>query len=148
VRTKETTVGKVVRAIKKLKNGRATGSGSIPPADSLKLSSDVVVFPPPKLLKCALGPVSFALHSLFIQVWRSGIVPADWQEGIIITLCKGKDPRTLCRNYRPITLLSVPGKVFTHILLACIQTLIDQSRHPQQSGFTAGRSTVDAILAL
>ena len=23
--------------------------------------------------------------SLYIQVWRSGIVPADWQEGIIIT---------------------------------------------------------------
>ena len=33
-------------------------------------------------------------------------------------------------------------------LLARIQPVIDQSRRPQQSGFTAGRSTIDAILAL
>ena len=59
-----------------------------------------------ELLKCALGPVCRALHSLFIQVWRSGIVPADWQASIIITLYKGKGPRTVCSNYRPITLLS------------------------------------------
>ena len=64
------------------------------------------------------------------------------------TLYKGKGPRTVCSNYRPITLLSVPGKVFAHVLLARIQPLIDQSRRPQQSGFTAGRSTIDAILAL
>jgi len=41
---------------------------------------------PPELLKCALGPVSRALHSIHpsLEIWR--IVPADWQEGIIITL--------------------------------------------------------------
>jgi len=44
--------------------------------------------------------------------------------------------------------LSVSGKVFAHILLARIQPLIDKCRRPQQSGFTAGRSTMDAILAL
>jgi len=115
-----------------LKNDRAAGPDGVPP----------------ELLKCAIGPVSRALRSLFIQVWRSGIVPADWQEGIIITLYKGKGPRTLCSNYRPITLLSVPDKVFAHVLLTRIQPLIDQSRLPQQSGFTAGRSTIDAILAL
>ena len=88
VRTDEPTVDEVIRAIKKLKNGRAAGPDGIPP----------------ELLKCAIGPVSRALHSLFTQVWRSGIVPADWQEGIIITLYKGKGPRTVCSNYRPITL--------------------------------------------
>jgi len=60
-RTDELTGDEVIRAIKKLKNGRAAGSDGIPP----------------KLLKCAIGPVSRSLHSLFIQVWRSGIVPAD-----------------------------------------------------------------------
>jgi len=114
VRTEEPTVDEVIRAIKKLKNGRAAGSNGIPP----------------ELLKCDLGTVSRALHSLFIQVWRSGIVPADWQEGIIITLYKGKGPRTLCSNYRPITILSVPSKVCAHVLLARIQPLIDQSRRP------------------
>ena len=51
-------------------------------------------------------------------------------------------------SYRPITLLSVPKKVSAHVLLARIQPLLDMTRRPQQSGFAAGRSTIDAILAL
>jgi len=47
-----------------------------------------------------------------------------------------------------ITLLSVPGKVFAHVLLERIQPLLDMTRRPEQSGFVAGRSTMDAILAL
>jgi len=57
-------------------------------------------------------------------------------------------PRTLCSNYRLITLLSVFGKIFAHVLLARIQPLIDQSRGVQQPDFTAARPTTDAILAL
>ena len=72
-------------------------------------------------------------------------MPADWQDGIIITLYKGKGPRTLCCSYRPITLLSLPGKVFAHVSL---QPLLDRTHRLQQSGFTAGRSAIDAILAL
>ena len=34
------------------------------------------------------------------------------------------------------------------MLLARLQPLLDRNKRPQQSGFTAGRSTVDAILAL
>jgi len=34
------------------------------------------------------------------------------------------------------------------VLLACLQPLLDWNKRRQQSGFTAGRSTVDAILAL
>ena len=38
--------------------------------------------------------------------------------------------------------------VFAHVLLARIQPIIDLTRRPGQSGFVAGRSTIDAILAL
>jgi len=46
--------------------------------------------------------------------------------------------------------LSFPcrGKVFSHILLECVQSLLQMTQRPQQSWFTAGRSTIDAILAL
>jgi len=63
-------------------------------------------------------------------------------------LYNGKGAKTERGNYRPITLLSVPGKVFANVLLQRIQPLIDVTRRPEQSGFVAGRSTVDAILAL
>jgi len=100
------------------------------------------------MLKLAPTSAASALHKLFGQVWISGHVPSEWKEGIITSLYKGKGPRNDCSRYRPISLLSVPGKVFTHVLLARINPLLKSHRRPQQSGFTAGRSTMDAILAL
>ena len=47
-----------------------------------------------------------------------------------------------------ITLLSVPGKVFSHVLLSRLEPLLARHRRPNQSGFTRGRSTLDAALAL
>jgi len=66
-------------------------------------------------------------------------VPAEWKEGIIVSLYKGKGSQTECSSYRPISLLSVSGKVFAHILLARFQPLLDKCHRPQQSGFIAGR---------
>ena len=45
-------------------------------------------------------------------------------------------------------LLSVPGKVFAHVLLARLDPLLQKHRRPHQSGFTRCRSSLDAILAL
>lgn len=55
-----------------------------------------------------------------------------WKEGIIMVLFK---PMNECSNNRPITLVG-SGKG------------VHSLRHPQQSGFTLGRSKHDAILAL
>jgi len=121
-----------VSAVKKLKNGHAAGCDDIPP----------------ELLKCALPHVAQALHSLFQRVWRSGRVPAEWKDGIIVSLYKGKGPKNECSSYRTISLLSVPGKVFSHVLLERIQPLLQMTQRPQQSGCTAGRSTINATLAL
>jgi len=50
--------------------------------------------------------------------------------------------------YRPITMFSVRGKVFAHVILARIRPSLDSAKRPQQSEFTTNRSTIDAILAL
>ena len=126
------TVDEVRRSIEKLKNGRAAGGDGITP----------------ELLKCAPVPIANALHALFCKVWETGRVSVSWRDGIIVPLYKGKGSTAECSNYRPISLLSVPGKVFAHVLLNRLNPLLVQSRRPEQSGFTAGRSTADAILAL
>ena len=77
VRTDAPTLAGVRMAIQKLRHGRAAGSDGIPP----------------ELLKCALNPVSEALHQLFLRVWSTGQVPADWKSGIILALYKGKGHR-------------------------------------------------------
>jgi len=64
------------------------------------------------------------LTDLFCTIWETEIVPEEWHQGIIIPLYKGKGSRSECRNYRGITLLSVPGKVFSHVLLARIRPVL------------------------
>ena len=60
------SLDEVQRAIQRLKNGRAAGADDIPP----------------ELLKSAIDPVS--RHGLFCTVWKSGKVPAEWKEGIVL----------------------------------------------------------------
>ena len=110
----------VTKAIRRLKIGRAAGADGITA----------------ELLKCAEKPISEALHKVITNVWSTGRVPAEWKEGIIVSLYKGKGSQSECN--RPY--LSVSRKVFAHILLARIQPVLDKCRRPQQSGFTAGRS--------
>ena len=47
-----------------------------------------------------------------------------------------------------VTLLSVPGKVFARIILDRVRHHLFEYQHPEQSGFTPNRSTIDRILAL
>ncbi|KAK3558202.1 hypothetical protein QTP86_014003, partial [Hemibagrus guttatus] len=47
--------------------------------------------------------------------WWSGTVPLDWATGVVIPLFK-KGDRRVCSNYRGITLLSLPGKVYSRVL--------------------------------
>jgi len=99
----EPSLNEVITAIRKLKYGRSPGPDGIPA----------------ELVKFAIMPVARALHSIFLSVWRTGRIPCDRKDGTIVTLYKGKGHKTDCSN-RPITLLSVPGKVFAHVLLAHI----------------------------
>ena len=44
-------------------------------------------------------------------------------------------------------LLSVPGKVFARIILDRVRHHLIEHLHPEQSGYTPKRSTIDRILA-
>src|SRR6218665_567415 len=69
-------------------------------------------------------------------------------KGIILPIYKGKGSRRDCKNYRGITLLSCPGKLFAHILLERVKDKLIAARRKEQSGFTPYRATVDQISAL
>ena len=56
-----------------------------------------------------------------------------------------KKDRTQCNNYRGISLLSVPGKVLTLILLERLQAIIEPQLLETQCGFRKGRGKVDQI---
>jgi len=83
------------------------------------------------------------LTRVFKGIWAAGRVPDDWRKGF--AFYKGKVSRRECKNYQGITLLSSPGKVFAHLLLARVKDKLVAARRPEQGGFTPQRSTVDRI---
>ena len=93
------------------------------------------------------NPVLVSLHAVMCSAWTTGIIPTDWKRGLVVPLWKGKGDRQYC-NYRGVTLLSVPGKVFACIILDRVRHHLLERQHPKQSGFTPKRSTIDCILAL
>ena len=95
----------VQRAIHRLKDGKAPGLCNIT-AEMLK----------------AAGPDGIEwLTAICRTAWEQGIIPEDWRKGVILPFYKGKGSRHDCHNYRGITLLSVPGKVFAHVLIARVK---------------------------
>ena len=134
IREDESTLDEAQKAIRMVKNGRATEP------DGIQL--ELLKF------KYAEEPVNRAPNELFHKAWTTGRVPIEWKEGVIVSLYKGKGTRNQCSSYRSISLLSVPWKASAHVLLIRLEPLLTKTRRTQQSGFTRGRSTMDAILAL
>ena len=97
-----------------------------------------------ELLKSGRDTVIDWLTELMQEVWRTRKVPQDWRNATLIPLFKKKN-RTQCNNYRGISLLSVPGKVLTLILLGWLHSIIDPQLMETQCGFRKGRGTVDQI---
>ncbi|KAK3526805.1 hypothetical protein QTP70_033550 [Hemibagrus guttatus] len=58
--------------------------------------------------------------------WQSGTVPLDWATGVVIPLFK-KGDRRVCSNYRGITLLSFPGKVYSRVLERRVRPVLEGS---------------------
>ena len=81
-------------------------------------------------------------------VWVSESLPDDWRRGIILPFWKHKGDQLTCSNHRGITLLSIPGKLFTRILLTRALPATRSRRRQQQAGFMPNRSTTDHISAL
>ncbi len=78
----------------------------------------------PEYLKC-LDVVGLSwLTRLCSIAWWSGRVPLVWQTGVVVPLYK-KGDRRVCSNYRGITLLSLPGKVYARVLERRIRPIVE-----------------------
>uniref|UniRef100_A0A669C209 Reverse transcriptase domain-containing protein n=1 Tax=Oreochromis niloticus TaxID=8128 RepID=A0A669C209_ORENI len=121
----------VTEAVKQLLGGRAPG------VDEVR----------PEFLK-ALDVVGLSwLTRLYNVAWRSGAVPLDWQTGVVVPIFK-KGDRRVCSNYRGITLLSLPGKVYARVLERRVRPLVEPRIQEEQCGFRPGRGTLDQLFIL
>nr|XP_054589525.1 RNA-directed DNA polymerase from mobile element jockey isoform X1 [Nothobranchius furzeri] len=112
-------------------------SGGAPGADEVR----------PGYLK-AMDVVGLSwLTRLYNIAWSSGAVPREWQTGVVVPIFKKGDLR-VCSNYRGITLLSLPGKVYSKVLERRVRSIVESKIEEEQCGFRPGRGTVDQLYTL
>ena len=71
-------------------------------------------------------------------------VPSDFKNALIVTIFK-KGDKSICGNYRGISLLSTAGKVLSVILLKRLIPVAEEILPETQHGFRLNRGTVDMI---
>lgn len=121
----------VYRAVLMLQDGKSPGSDGIHP--------EIIKRGGQKLLR--------TLCSIIQNAWTTATVPQDWKDAQLVTIFK-KGDRRLCGNYRGISLLSIPGKVFARVLLNRLTSHAESLLPESQCGFRANRGTADMIFSL
>ena len=124
------TYEELSKAIKALKNNKSPGLDNIV-NEQLKSTFNI-------------------MHPLFIKLFNvildKGIVPETWTVGNIKPIFKNKGNPKDPENYRPITLLSNFGKLFTSIINNQLNNFAEICE--AQSGFRKNFSTADNIFIL
>jgi len=127
------TLEETIKAIEKLKNGKAAGGDGIP-AEIWKKGGETL---------------QKNLHKLFVCCWENEVLPKELRDAVIITLYKNKGEKSDCSNYRGITLLSIAGKILARILLnRLVPSIADEHIPESQCGFRANRGTTDMVFVL
>ena len=128
------TADEIAKCIIKLKNSKAPGPDNV-------LNEYI------KYTKDQLLPVYVQLFNI---VLNTGIIPEKWVEGMIMPIYKNKGDPLNPENYRPITLLSCLGKLFTAVLNDRLSNYLDENLilNENQAGFRKHYSTSDHIFAL
>ncbi|RUS71656.1 hypothetical protein EGW08_020580 [Elysia chlorotica] len=125
------TKAEIRKAIKTMKSGKAAGPDGIPPEalkDDINTSTDM-------------------LHPFLQKVWENEEMPMEWKKGYLVKLPK-KGDLSSCGNWRGITLLSIPGKILSRIILERLRTTLDQKLRDEQAGFRQRKSCTDQIASL
>ncbi|MCU7800877.1 MAG: reverse transcriptase family protein [gamma proteobacterium symbiont of Lucinoma myriamae] len=128
------TESEILKCIKSLKNNKACSNDNII-NEYIKNSTEIMM------------PIYV---SFFNMIFNTGILPDSWLEGIIRPIYKRKGNPLQPENYRPITILSCFGKLFTSILNTRLYNYLEQFNilEENQAGFRAGYSTTDHMFVL
>jgi len=117
----------VEKAIKEMRNRKATGDDDIP-GDVLKL----------------LGEGLKIMTKLCNTIYNTGEWPQDFTKVTMIAL-KKNTKATKCSDYRTISLIALTTKIIAKILRRRIETEIEDVLGEDQFGFRRGKGTRDAI---
>ena len=81
------------------------------------------------------------------KIFKEEQIPSEWGKAIIVPIHK-KNNKMDCSNYRGISLLSIPGKVYTKMIQQRLKYYMEEIVSEEQAGFRPGRSTIDQIFTI
>ena len=91
------------------------------------------------------------MTELYNKCLRDGCLPKQWKKSSIVPIIKqGKEEARDASKYRPISLLSVAGKVLDKLMIDRILHHVHSSAglNSNQYGFMTQRGTVEAAMAV
>ena len=98
-----------------------------------------------------IGGVSLVkpLINIFNLCIASGVFPSQWKKGNVVPVYK-KGDKAIPKNYRPVSLLPVFGKLFEKCIYDALYSYFDSNNlfSPCQSGFREGDSCVSQLLSI
>ena len=100
-----------------------------------------------KLLQATGSAIVEPRTYIFNQSLETGIFPDDWKIAKVTPIYKS-DKKTLCDNYRPISVISVVPKIFEKVVCEQLTKYLEQSQiiTKFQSGIRANHSTETLLL--
>ena len=104
----------------------------------------------PRLLKAAANILKYPLCKLFNKSINLAKFPDIWKLASVIPVFKNKGEKECISNYRPISLLSIPGKVMEKCIFKYVYNFLRTNFLITnfQSGFRPGDSTVNQLLSI
>jgi hypothetical protein len=91
------------------------------------------------------GPTIWRIiYELITEIWRQKQMPKEWKCGVICPILK-KGDKTVCNNYRGISLLCTTYKVMARILAKRLEPYAVEIIGEYQCGFRRNRATTDQI---
>jgi hypothetical protein len=124
----EVTQEEIYEAIKDLKNWKSPGSDEIPA----------------EFIKYGGKKMQNLLFRICRKIWKDKNIPKSWNEAIVEPIYK-KGDKSICENYRGISLLNSAYKVFAIILLKRLISYADENLGRYQCGFRKGKSTIEQL---
>ena len=101
----------------------------------------------PQLLKSCASTLTTPLYMIFRQSLFEGKLPLSWKFSLIVPIFK-KGSRHDPKNYRPVSLTSVPCKSLERVIAKGLYAFFTDNSilSEEQFGFRPGRSTEDQLL--
>ena len=101
------------------------------------------------ILKLSNKAICKPLHMIFTSCLETGVFSIHWKKANVVPIHK-KESKQLVKNYRPVSLLPICGKVFERLIYNEVYPyLIDNNLiSSHQSGFNGGDSSISQLLSI